>query len=517
MSTADFARTSSRRIRSLIFAAALAFTLSLAGSALKSTVQVYFSSIAGSMHVGIGAFAWSTTSFAIAIAIASPVVGVLADRFGGAAVLVAGTALAGAAFLLCAIAPSVLVFAPTYGIVGALSFTMLSYVPLGKLADELFAGRGEGLAYAAMTNGPAVGFIVLVPLWVWVGTMVSWRVVFTVAGAVMLTLLTPLALQIRRLSTDDPDAGPIVTTDFQLTFRQRLASAVSNRSFVILAIAFGGCGVTMAFVDVHFVADMNMAGMRPAVVSGSLASLGALEIVGSLVAGRMCDRGLIKQTLMIGYAMRGTAMLLFAFTPTTATALGFGVIFGVSYMVTVVSTSLWVARLMPPGSRATAMGLVWTVHSIGAAASSQLGAYAAQSFHSYTRVSLVEAIVVFGSFFLVAGITVPSARTKTQAVHPDPGEPCALAAAPKRPIPMLRRSGAKGRHRVGVAGHAVVGEVPTHQAGQPLPLHRDGLVPTTLERGVDLAQLGPHPLRDGDAPIPLPMVATTPNVDDLAL
>jgi predicted MFS family arabinose efflux permease len=400
------------RTRSLVFAAALAFTLSLAGSALKSTVQVYFDSMADSLDVGIAAFAWSTTTFALVIAIASPVVGGLADRFGGAAVLVAGTALAGAAFLLCAIAPVVLVFAPVYGVIGAVAFTMLSYVPLGKLADELFAGRGEGLAYAAMTNGPAVGFIVLVPLWVWVGSMVSWRVVFAVAGAVMLVLLTPLALQIRRLSGEEPGAGAAATA-VRTSFRQRLATALSNRPFVLLALAFGGCGVTMAFVDVHLVADMNMAGMHPTVVSSSLAILGTLEILGSLAAGRMCDRGLIKLTLMLGYAVRGVAMLLFAVTPTAATSLAFGAAFGASYMLTVVATSLWVARLLPAGSRATAMGLVWTVHSIGAAASSQLGAYAAQSLDSYTQVSLVEAVVVLGSLLLVAGLTVPAARATT--------------------------------------------------------------------------------------------------------
>lgn len=410
-----------RRMRSLAFAAAFAFTLSLAGSALKSTVQVYFDSIAGSLHVGIGAFAWSTTSFAIAIAIASPVVGGLADRVGAAAVLVAGTVLAGAAFLVCAIAPGVLVFAPVYGVAGAVAFTMLSYVPLGKLADELFRGRGEGLAYAAMTNGPAVGFVVLVPLWVWVGSMVSWRVVFAVAGTVMLGLLTPLALQIRRFSSEAPGTVAAAATVAQIGFRQRLATALGNRSFVLLALAFGGCGVTMAFVDVHLVADMNMAGMQPPVVSGSLAILGTLEILGSLVAGRMCDRGLIKLTLMLGYAVRGVAMLLFAVTPTMVTSLGFGAVFGASYMMTVVSTVLWVARLLPAGSRATAMGFVWAVHSIGAAASSQLGAYAAQSLNSYTQVSLVEAIVVLGSLLLVAGLTAPSSPALTLDDAP-PGE-----------------------------------------------------------------------------------------------
>jgi predicted MFS family arabinose efflux permease len=163
----------------------------------------------------------------------------------------------------------------------------------------------------------------------------------------------------------------------------------------------------MAFVDVHFVTHLDMAGMGPAVVSGSLAVLGTFEILGALVAGRLCDRGRIKQTLACGYGLRGSAMLLVAFTPTAATSLIFGLVFGVSYMATVVATTLWVGRAVPAGAQATALGLVWTVHGIGAALSSQLGAVAAQHRHSYASVALAEPLVAVGSFALVARLPAP--------------------------------------------------------------------------------------------------------------
>lgn len=396
-----------RRMLGLALAAGFAFTLSLAGSALKSTMQVYFATMAGDFSVGVAAFAWSTTTFAIVIALASPVVGALADRFSGGAVLVMGTVLAGVGFLTCALSPGVVLFAPLYGVVGAVAFTMLSYVPLGKLADELFAGRGEGLAYAIMTNGPAVGFVVLVPLWVWLGTFVSWRVVFVGAAVVMLAVMTPLAVVVRRLAIVDP-ADPATAPTLPYTFRDRLGTAVRNRGFVLVAAAFTGCGVTMAFVDVHMVADMDMAGMQPPVITGSLILLGILEIIGGLVAGRMCDRGAIKRTLMVGYALRGGAMLLLAFTPTIATSLLFGAVFGGSYMVTVVATTLWVARLVPPHSRGTAMGLVWTLHGLGAALSSQVGAFVAQSTNTYNMVSLGEGVIVLLSLALVATVRDPA-------------------------------------------------------------------------------------------------------------
>jgi hypothetical protein len=54
-------------------------------------------------------------------------------------------------------------------------------------------------------------------------------------------------------------------------------------------------------------------------------------------------------------------------------------------------------------------------------------------------------------------------------------------------VPVPDHLGPEGRHRDGVAGDGVVGEVPPHHALQPPPLVRDGLVPATLQLDFDLA------------------------------
>lgn len=408
------------RMAGLFLAVGLAFALSLSGSALKSIVQVYFSDIAHGLSVGLGTFAWATTLFAIGIAVASPIVGYLADRFGGAPVLVFGTILAALTFLACAAAPSAFAFAPVYGMLGSIAYTMLSYVPLGKLADEVFANRGEGLAYSVMTNGPAVGFMVLVPLWVWLGTFLSWRTVFAIAGAFMLVVLTPVALFLRAsLAEDTQNTEDSETLATSISIAARLRPILSNGRYVALAVSFGGCGVTMAFIDVHMVNSMHMAGVGPSAISGAVFLLGLLEIVGALVAGRLCDSGYVRQTLVAGYGLRGCAMLLGAVAPTAVSSLAFGALFGASYMATVVATTLWVSRLLPAESRATAMGLVWTVHSGGAALSSQGGAVIAERLHSYTLVSLVEALVAFASMAIVLAVWLRERGAREQLVQPD--------------------------------------------------------------------------------------------------
>ena len=89
-----------------------------------------------------------------------------------------------------------------------------------------------------------------------------------------------------------------------------------------------------------------------------------------------------------------------------------------------------------------------------------------------------------------------------EAVHPLPGQAVALAAAPERMEPVPADLDAEGIGGPDVAGHGVVGEMTSHHARQPLPLFRDGQVPTLHQLVFDLFQLRPQPLCDGDAPEP---------------
>ena len=81
-----------------------------------------------------------------------------------------------------------------------------------------------------------------------------------------------------------------------------------------------------------------------------------------------------------------------------------------------------------------------------------------------------------------------------------PGRARALAAAPQRLVPVPGHLGVESPDRVDVAGHGVVGVVPSHHASQPLPLLRDGQMPPSPEFIFDLMQLGSHPLRGRGAP-----------------
>ncbi|MFD6417781.1 MFS transporter [Streptomyces sp. NPDC060194] len=425
------------RVRLLVvLLAASAFLLSLAGSALKNTVQVYFLPIADSFDSSRGALATATTLFAVITAVASPLVGGIADRVGGAATLAIGTALAGVSFIGCALAGQLWLFIVVYGVVAAFAFVMLSFVPLGVLVDELFREGRKGLIYALLTNGAAVGFIVLVPLWSWLDNGTTWESVLLVTGLVFLLVLTPLAVLTARSSARLTGAEAEVAVDApteseekaqqaavaHLTFGERLKAAVRVRELKVLAVAFFSCGVTMAFIDVHFVPMVHDHGMGDTTSSTAIVLLGVFEVAGGLLAGWLCDRGLIKAVLVGAYALRGAAMLLVSVAEEPVPVMAFGIVFGISYLATVVATTMWAAGALPARVRGTGMGLVWAIHAAGTAIGSQAGASLADLTGSYTVATLASAALAACACLLVSVTPAPGRGSAGPAEPAEPSE-----------------------------------------------------------------------------------------------
>ncbi|WP_320067223.1 MFS transporter [Micromonospora sp. RTGN7] len=395
------------------FAAVASFLISLAGSSLKSTVQVYFLNIADGFDVSRGSLAIATTLFAVITAVTSSVIGHLADRIGAIPVLAIGTALNGIVLLLSAMATELWMFVLTYGVVGAVAVTMLSFVPLGVLADQLFQGRNSGLFYALLTNGAAVGFMVLVPLWTYLDDTMSWNQVLFAIGVVFLVVLLPLSLALVRLSISRQPARVAP----RVSFWSATATTFRHPQMRALVLAFIGCGTTMAFIDVHFFPHLHDHGISDSVGASAVAVLGALEIIGALAAGRLCDLGWTRATLIGAYAMRATAMVMLLFVNSPATVIAFGAVFGASYLATVVATTVWATRVLPPGVRGTALGVLWAVHMLAVAATSQVGAILADLQHSYTVTIGASAVLTAAAVVLVA-------------VQPSPDDRIANAAAP---------------------------------------------------------------------------------------
>ncbi len=368
------------RSRRGLLVLAVVFAIVLASSAIKNSMTAYLVPMGMSFGASRGAFALTPTLFMVTYAVMSPLVGYFADRYGGQRTMTAGLATGAAMFLLATGVHSLPVFMVLYGVGLATAYTAVSYVPLGVLVNELFAEGRRGVMYSLLTNGTAVGFVVLSPLWIMLSSSTSWRSVYLALGVVFLALL---ALAVTLVPRRDPEPLRDRAGAPSLTLRGRLGLVLRERRFWIVAVPFFACGTSMAFVDVNMVADMQGSNLSGGMISTSVAVLGAAEIAGSVAAGYFADRGRRRVVLIGSYAVRGISLVTLLMFPGAAGSVAFALLFGFSYMGTVIVSSLYLMEIFDERSRGLALGLLWFVHQTGSAASSYGGAMSYDAFNSY--------------------------------------------------------------------------------------------------------------------------------------
>lgn len=401
-------------------------------SAMKNTVQVFFVPMAESFRVSRGEFAVAVSVFTVFYGLAGPVVGRVSDRIGARRTIAGGVGLAGATFLLTSLLPWLPAFVLLYGVLGAVSFAAMSYVPIGILVDEAFDQRRRGVTYALLTNSAALGFVILSPTWVYlIDRSASWRGVYTGLG---LLFLGPLWVLVRRTLPSSVDRTPEPEDDVPVTAIEApdrrtvtggLGDMLTSRTFWMLAVGFFGCGVTMAFVDVHMVAHMQHLNLSSTIIGGSLVTLGITEIGGALVAGWLCDHYDKHHVLGGSYLARSFALALLLLMPSSHGAMTFAAVFGLSYMGSVIATTFIALDSFGSGNKGLAIGLIWMVHQLGAFLSTQLGATSYDALGSY-QVLIVGTALVAMTSAAASAFGLPRSRgdaviPSAEATHPRGG------------------------------------------------------------------------------------------------
>ena len=363
-------------------------------SSIKTIFQVFFILMTESFDQTRGSFAISASVFMIVFGIASPIVGFLADRLGPKRVLIAGLQTAGIALLGCAVLSSYGAFVFFYGIAASFALAAMAYVPTGILVDRTISEKYTGIVYATLTSGAAIGFIVLSPIWIFAQEYFHWRQVFFGAG---LTFLLPLQILAIRYLPDLQSKQPRPTSGMPIA--SALLDLFTSRIFLALSLSFFGCGVTMAFIDVHMIAHFQDVFLAPSQVAVVMVVFGISELMSSFVAGWLCDRLPIEYVIAASYALRSAALLLLSMMSNFAGILIFSVSFGLSYMGTVIGTSTYTLNAFAKKKRGLALGSIWMIHQLGAFLSTQLGANSFDAFGNYHLV-----IIIVGTFSILSAV-----------------------------------------------------------------------------------------------------------------
>lgn len=373
---------------------ALCFAFNFIGRGVGDTYMVFLLPLGSEFGWHRSQMTSVYSALMVVSGLASPLSGIVFERWGPRVLYAGGLALLGAGYTLAGQARALWQFYLCIGLLGGLGASAIGMVPAAALISRWFDKRMStaiGLAYA----GFGCGALLMVPLAQTLIDSHGWREAYHLIGSTLLLLL-PLSMVLpwRRIRAGRA-AAPPVARRVGATLPGPLRAALGQRRFWLLVQVMFFTAVGMYVIIVQSVAYLVDIGFTPLQAAGAFGSAGMLSVIGVSAAGWLADR----------YGHKRAATVSF-----TGTFLGTLVLFGMSFHATHWLLGAYVllfglcqgargpviaslsARLFPGPGQAAIYGAIYACMSVG----SGLGALLSGVLHDLSggyRASFVLAMV----------------------------------------------------------------------------------------------------------------------------
>ena len=330
-------------------------------------------------------FGWSHGVVGLAMSVnmtlfglTAPFAAALMDRLGVRPVLTAALLLiaTGSALSVTMTASWQLVL--LWGVLVGVGTGSISMGFVATVATRWFETR-RGLVTGVLTAASATGQLIFLPIVAEVTTRHGWRWASLIVAAAALSVV-PLVLVFMRNYPQDKGLTPygataaaepavVPASSFAAAFDGlRLGARVP--AFWLLAASFAICGMTTnGLIGTHFIPAANDHGMPTTVAAGLLATIGILDVAGTVFSGWLTDRVDPRLLLVVYYAGRGISLLLLPtlLAPHAEPSTWVFVIFyGLDWVATVPPTIVLCRNYF--GTRSPVVfGWVFASHQLGAA------------------------------------------------------------------------------------------------------------------------------------------------------
>jgi MFS family permease len=197
-----------------------------------------------------------------------------------------------------------------------------------------------------------------------------------------------------------------------------MAEAAQHRGYLLLNAGFFVCGFHVVFIATHLPAYVADIGLPAEIGAWTLAVIGLLNIIGSLIAGVLGDRFSKKGILTLLYLGRSLVITVYVLSPPSiANTLIFGATMGLLWFSTVPLTSSLVAQIFGPQYMGTLNGIVYLSHQTGAF----LGAWLGGRLFDLTGSYEITWWIAVGLGFFAAVIHYPIDERPIERVVPAAG------------------------------------------------------------------------------------------------
>jgi predicted MFS family arabinose efflux permease len=304
-----------------------------------------------------GAFALA----AITVALVSPLIGILLDRFPPRHTILPGILVFAVGLAaLSRLTPNIVQFYATFFVIGLVANATAQFAYTRTILTWFTTHRG--MALALLLTGSGVGSILIPPLTEWMIQRHGWRSAFVLLGGIAILGFPLTAVLVR----NRPEAS-IVHTEHRADASVSVAAALRTTAFWILALII----ILSAFSENGLVTNLasilTQHGVLAATAALALSVRGGAGIIGRLGVGLAIDRVSPEriQSIVLALAAAGTLILAFAGAPWSA-LLG-AAILGVGLGSEADVAPYLLARYFGRRHFSVLYGLSWTAYAIGGA------------------------------------------------------------------------------------------------------------------------------------------------------
>lgn len=296
----------------------------------------------------------------LGFALGNLLIGRAVDRLGVTVSLIAASGLIAAGFALSATVQSIAVFTALHFVVGF--GTAASFGPLlADISHWFLRRRGVAVAIAASGNYISGAF------WPWalsdVLTELGWRGVYSALSVIVVVVMVPLALFLRRRISDEATA----LSDSASAARTQSAGIAYRPLALLLGAAGIGCCVAMAMPQVHIVSYCADLGYGPAVGAEMLSLMLLGGVASRLVSGAISDRLGGVATVLLGSILQCIGLMLYLPWDGLVSLYAISLVFGLAQGGIVPGYAIIVREYMPAKVAGTWVGFVMMSTVLGMA------------------------------------------------------------------------------------------------------------------------------------------------------
>jgi MFS family permease len=377
-------------------------------------------------------FGWSRSAMSGAAAVSllilgavGPFVGRLADRWGPRPVITSALIVLAAGAIGTSFVTSLWQVYLTAGLlmaVGSGGAALSTGAAVIARWFDTHRGLVMGIAGGALSAGQLVVIPLATILTVWFG----WRTSLFSLGVALVVLVVPIGAWFIRNAPEDQGLRPYGATGplrssaqaaaIQRASRVSVVEAARTPQFWLLMGTFFVCGYTSnGMVLTHFMPHALEHSFSELQASAALGVMGAMNILGTVGSGWLCDRFGRRGPLATYYFVRGLSLVYLLYVHDVPSLHLWAALFGLNYISTVPPTTSLTANIFGRFSVGELSGWIFFGHQVGSALGAALAGWLYEWAGTYSLAFASAAVLAF----LAAGMAI-AIREEPMRAEPTP-------------------------------------------------------------------------------------------------